>query len=98
MSKVKVEYTIELTEPVRDARGEETTTLTFRKMRVGDMRVFDDTKGEADSMIRLVAALCNLPPSSVDKIALDDWPGIMDRVNGFLAPLVAAKATKVSTS
>lgn len=97
MSKVKVEYTIELTDPIRDARGEETTTLTFRKARVGDLRVFDNTKGDADSMIRLVAALCNLPPSSVDAISLDDWPRVVEHVTGFLGSLAQVKP-KATTS
>ncbi len=81
---MKVEQFIELTDAIRDGKGEETTRISFRKMRVGDLRVFDDSKGEQDAMINLVAKLASLPPSSVEAIALDDWPKVMEKVNSFL--------------
>lgn len=84
----KVKRNITLSgEPIRDAKGEMTTEITFRKMRVGDLRIFDETKGEQDAMIRLVAALASLPPSSVENIDIDDWPRIMEMVSGFLQGL-----------
>lgn len=81
---VKVEHVIELSDAIRDGRGEETTRISFRKMRVGDLRIFDESKGEQDAMIRLVSRLADLPPSSVEAIALDDWPRVVEKVNGFL--------------
>jgi hypothetical protein len=92
---VKIEQFIELTDAIRDARGEETTRISFRKMRVGDLRVFDESKGEQDAMINLVAKLASLPPSSVEAIALDDWPKVMEKVNGFL---LSFKAKTEATS
>ena len=84
---IKVETFVELTDPVRNGQGEETTRLSFRKMRVGDLRIFDDSKGEQDAMIRLVSNLTSIPPSSVESISLEDWPKVTGVVDNFLRGL-----------
>lgn len=84
MSKVKVEHIVSLTSEVRGPDGELTDRISFRRPVVGDLRVFDDQKGENDAMIRFTAKLSGFPLSSIEAIDMEDWPAVLDKVNGFL--------------
>lgn len=93
-----VKIVVPLMTAIRDRDGNFTNEITFpRKMRVGDLRVFDEAKGEHDGMIRLTAKITELPPSVIESIDLDDWPAVLVQVNNFLLSFKAlADALKAS--
>lgn len=93
-----VKRSVPLSNSLMGLDGVEHDELVFvRKIRVGDLRLFDESKGENETMIKLVAALTNMRVTEIEKIELDNWPAVMEVVNDFLRPFAQAAKVKASS-
>lgn len=74
---------IALSSPIK-VDGEEVRTLTLKSPTVADLRVMDEGKGQIDQARRLIAALANVPPSSIDQMSGEDFLKCSHELVGFL--------------
>lgn len=68
--------------------------LVFRKMTAGDLRIFDNNKGNADAMLQLCTKLSvpEMLPGQADKISLEDWGNVQEVLSSFLKAAVMPKS------
>lgn len=78
-----VTETITLQYPV-EVDGVATDTLTIRRPKVRDIKMMDQHKGEIEKSIHFIAALCEIPPASVEELDADDFGKLSEKVGGFM--------------
>lgn len=75
---IKLDYPIEVD-------GIQTDTLHLRRPKVRDIKLMDAHKGEVDKSIHFLAALCSVPPSSIEDLDTADFERLSKKVEGFTA-------------
>lgn len=80
---------VTLSKPI-EAHGEKVKELTFREMTAGDLRGINLTIGtggltiDAGDVIDLGAKLADVPPSSMNKLAVPDLVRIAEKLGPLL--------------
>lgn len=64
--------------------GKETTNLELDNPRVRHLKAMDQADGEIGKATALVAALANIPESSVEQMGVDDFKRITLKFASFL--------------
>lgn len=80
-------YTLRFPVELRTAQGEVTETITqlqLRRLKGRDMRKLDGTTGNGSSLIALLGASADLPPSTIDQLDACDVTEAGAIVAGFL--------------
>ena len=98
-----------MTEPVKlaypiEVDGIETDTLHLRRPKVRDIKMMDNYKGDIEKSIALLAALCAVPPSSIEELDAADFDQLSRKIEGFTqsagqtsvnsVPVLPASSTK----
>ncbi|WP_330926824.1 phage tail assembly protein [Candidatus Sororendozoicomonas aggregata] len=64
--------------------GTETDTLYLRRPKVRDLKLMDSFSGDVEKSIQLLAALCEIPPTSVEDMDTADFERCSKKVEGFM--------------
>lgn len=77
---------IELEYPV-EVDGVQVSTLAMRRPTVADQLAFEDGKGtEAKKTVNMMAALCDVPPSTIQQLDIIDFQKLAEVMAGFSKP------------
>jgi hypothetical protein len=84
MSNIAATQDYVLQVPIK-LNGVETSTVTVRRPKAGDLRQMDRQKGsQVDKTLYLIGRLCDLAPAEVDEIDAADLEGLGKIVEGFM--------------
>jgi hypothetical protein len=77
---------IELEYPV-EVDGVQVNTLAMRRPTVADQLAFEDGKGtEAKKTVNMMAALCDVPPATIQQLDIIDFQKLAEVMAGFSKP------------
>lgn len=77
---------IELEYPV-EVDGVQVSTLAMRRPTVADQLAFEDGKGtEAKKTVNMMAALCDVPPATIQQLDIVDFQKLAEVMAGFSKP------------
>lgn len=83
MAKARPTTTIELEYPI-DMDGVLVDSLTMRRPTVRDQLMFDEGKGgEARKVVKMIANLCEVPPSAIEDLDQSDFVKVTETMQGF---------------
>lgn len=82
--------TIVLSQPVQ-AHGEQVDELVLSAPTARIFRVLDESKGNVDSIFRMISAMAGVPISAVEMLAPEDFGRCARVVADFLGPLAPSE-------
>jgi len=82
--------TVVLSHPVQ-AHGAEVTEIVLAAPTAKVFRVLDESKGNVDSIFRMISAMAGIPVSSVEAMAPEDFGRCARVVSDFLGPLAPSE-------
>lgn len=102
MSEAEVIKVHRLKEPVEihNKDGEIIDTITelrFRKPRGAHFKAMDKVQGEVAKSFVLAAAMCGVPPSTMDRLSGEDVLDVLEIVDGFFGGRLKTGATSSET-
>jgi hypothetical protein len=77
---------IDLEYPV-EVDGVQVSTLAMRRPTVADQLAFEEGKGtEAKKTVNMMAALCDVPPATIQQLDIVDFQKLATVMAGFTGP------------
>lgn len=77
---------IDLEYPV-EVDGVQVSTLAMRRPTVADQLAFEEGKGtEAKKTVHMMAALCDVPPATIQQLDIVDFQKLANVMAGFTGP------------
>jgi hypothetical protein len=77
---IDLEYSVEVD-------GVQVSTLAMRRPTVADQLAFEDGKGtEAKRTVNMMAALCDVPPATIQQLDIVDFQKVAEVLAGFTGP------------